>query len=46
MDMIKIGKDASGRITVALSYDPQLVAKVKGIEGHKWHKDGPCCARG
>ena len=36
-DPIKISKDASGRITVAFSYDPAYVAKVKTIEGYRWH---------
>ena len=34
---IKIGRDTSGRITVAFSYNPTHVAKVKTIEGYKWH---------
>mgnify|MGYP001201156324 CR=1 FL=1 len=29
-------------ITVAFPYDPQLVEKVKPIEGRKWHKDRKC----
>ena len=36
MDMrntIKISKDASGRITVAFSYDPDRVKKVKTVGG-------------
>jgi site-specific recombinase XerD len=32
-----IGKDDSGRTTVSFKYDPQLVEKVKTIEGRKWH---------
>lgn len=41
MDMrntIKISKDASGRITVAFSYDPDRVEKVKTV-GYKWHPE-------
>ncbi|MCD6137711.1 MAG: hypothetical protein J7J91_03865, partial [Deltaproteobacteria bacterium] len=34
---IKISKNPSGRITVAFSYNPTHVAKVKTIEGYKWH---------
>ncbi|MBI5188116.1 MAG: hypothetical protein HZA07_03460 [Nitrospirae bacterium] len=34
-----LGKDSSGNIAVTFPYDPQLVAKVKTIEGRKWHKD-------
>ncbi|MDP2753502.1 MAG: phage integrase N-terminal SAM-like domain-containing protein, partial [Nitrospirota bacterium] len=37
--MITVNKDISGGITVSFQYDPQLVAKVKTIEGRKWHKD-------
>lgn len=33
-----VGKDISGRITVAFPYNPQLVQKVKTIDGRKWHK--------
>lgn len=35
-DIIKISKDTSDRITVAFSYDPPRIAKVKGIEAHSW----------
>ncbi|MBI5025185.1 MAG: site-specific integrase [Nitrospirae bacterium] len=34
---VTISKNSSGRITVAFPYNPQLVAKVKSIPGHKWH---------
>ncbi|MBM4137401.1 MAG: integrase [Nitrospira sp.] len=37
--VVKVCKDVSGRITVSFLYDPQLVEKVKTIEGRKWHKD-------
>ena len=30
-------KDPSGRITVAFSYDPVYIEKVKAIKGYKWH---------
>jgi len=34
---IKISKDPSGRITVAFSYNPVYIEKVKAIKGYKWH---------
>jgi hypothetical protein len=37
--VINLSKDSSGRITVSFHYDPDLVAKVKTIEGRKWNKD-------
>ena len=33
----KISEDTSGRITVAFSYDPVYIEKVKAIKGYKWH---------
>jgi len=36
-ETVKISKDTSGRITVAFSYSSDRVAKVKTIEGYKWH---------
>ena len=30
-------KDPSGRITVAFSYDPVYIEKVKAIKGYKWY---------
>jgi len=33
---IKIGRDTSGRITVAFSYNPVYIEKVKAIKGYKW----------
>ena len=33
------GKDDSGNVTVAFRYNPQLVERVRTIEGRKWHKD-------
>jgi hypothetical protein len=35
--VIVLGKDVSGSITVSFQYDPQLVQKVRTIEGRKWH---------
>jgi hypothetical protein len=32
-----IKKDISGRILVSFRYDPHLVAKIKTIEGRRWH---------
>lgn len=37
--MITISKYVSGRIIVSFPYDPNLVAKVRTIDGRKWHKD-------
>ncbi len=37
--VVTINTDSSGRIKVAFHYDPQLVQKVKTIDGRKWHKD-------
>jgi len=36
---ITIGKDSSGKITVAFRYDPDLVEKTKTVPGHRWHPD-------
>ena len=33
----KISEDTSGRITVAFSYDPVYIEKIKAIKGYKWH---------
>ena len=33
----KISEDTSGRITVAFSYDPVYIEKVKAIKSYKWH---------
>ena len=37
--VITVSKDDSGWITIAFPYNPQLVAKVRTIEGRKWHND-------
>ncbi len=37
---IRIGKDASGRITVGLPYNPDHIAKIKTIKGYRWHPEG------
>lgn len=40
MASIKISKDIQqGKIVVTFSYDPKFVAKIKTIEGHRWHPD-------
>ncbi|HIC91905.1 MAG TPA: hypothetical protein EYP21_07600, partial [Syntrophaceae bacterium] len=36
-ETVKIGKDASGKITMAFSYDPARIQKVKTVEGYRWH---------
>ena len=33
---VKVSRDTSGNITVAFTYDPSLISKIKTIEGHKW----------
>ena len=33
---VKIGRDTSGRITVAFSYNPVYIEKVKAIKSYKW----------
>jgi hypothetical protein len=37
--VVTVSKNDSGRITVSFPYNSILVAKVKTIEGRKWHKD-------
>jgi hypothetical protein len=37
MARIQVSKDLSGRIIVSFPYDPLLVAKVKTIDGRRWH---------
>jgi hypothetical protein len=37
MARINVSKDPSGRIIVSFPYDALLVAKVKTIEGRRWH---------
>lgn len=40
MASVRISKDIQqGKILVSFSYDPKFVAKVKTIEGHRWHPD-------
>ena len=39
MTVVNVSKDISGRITVAFPYDRLLVAKVKTIDGYRWHPD-------
>jgi len=36
---IKISKNSQNGIVVSFPYDPQLVEKIKTIEGRKWHKN-------
>ena len=33
---VKIGRDTSGRITVAFSYNPVYIEKAKAIKSYKW----------
>jgi integrase len=37
MARIQVSNDPSGRIIVSFPYDPLLVAKVKTIDGIRWH---------
>ncbi len=37
MGRVSIGKDGHSRITVAFSYNPEYIEKVKAISGHRWH---------
>src|SRR4030042_3961579 len=37
MARIQISNDPSGRIIFSFPYDPLLVAKIKTIEGRRWH---------
>jgi len=40
MASVRISKDIQqDAIVVTFSYDPKFVAKVKTIEGHRWHPD-------
>ena len=40
MARIQISNDPSGRIVVSFPYDSFLVAKVKTIDGRRWHPVG------
>lgn len=37
MGVVTVSKDVFNRIMVSFPYDPQLVEKVKTIEGRRWH---------
>ena len=37
--MIKIRSGTTGRITLAFPYDPNYLAKIKTIKGHRWHPE-------
>jgi len=40
MTDVKISKDIQqGKVLVAFPYDSKFVAKVKSIDGHRWHPD-------
>ncbi len=36
---VKVSRDNSGRLTVEFPYNPALIAKIKTIEGYRWHPD-------
>jgi len=40
MDKITIDKGTSNQIRVSFPYNKDYVAKIKTIEGYKWHPDG------
>ena len=40
--VVTVSKDDSGMITVAFSYNPLLVEKVKTIDGRKWYPEEKC----
>jgi len=42
MDKITISKGSSNRINVSFSYNKDYVAKIKTINGYKWHPEGKC----
>lgn len=37
--MDKIGRSATNRITVSFPYSPDYIAKIKTIEGYRWHPE-------
>ncbi|MBI4530103.1 MAG: hypothetical protein HY709_01155 [Candidatus Latescibacteria bacterium] len=39
MAVVRIGKKEPGRISVVVPYDPKLVAKIKEVEGRRWHPE-------
>ncbi len=39
MTEIKIGRGVANRITVSFSYSPDYIAKIKTIEGYRWHPE-------
>ncbi|MBA3060979.1 MAG: hypothetical protein FP832_04935 [Nitrospirae bacterium] len=41
-NIIVLGKDNSGRITISFRYNPDLVTKVKSVPRHKWHPEEKC----
>lgn len=34
---VSIRKDIFGRLVVHFSFDSRFVAKIKAVEGHRWH---------
>ncbi|GFO96106.1 phage integrase family protein, partial [groundwater metagenome] len=42
MTGIKIGRGVANRITVSFSYNPDYIAKIKTIEGYRWHPEEKC----
>ena len=36
---IKIGRDVENRITVSFPYNPDYIAKIKTMQGYRWHPE-------
>jgi hypothetical protein len=39
MTEIKIGRSAANRITVSFPYNPDRIAKIKTMQGYRWHPE-------
>ena len=51
MKAIEIERENSGRLKISLPYNPDYIAKIKAIEGYRWHPQGkywslPCSELG
>ncbi|MDP3103796.1 MAG: hypothetical protein Q8M95_04220 [Candidatus Methanoperedens sp.] len=42
MTEIKIGRSAANRITVSFPYNPDYIAKIKTMQGYRWHPEEKC----
>jgi hypothetical protein len=36
---IKISRDVENRITVSFPYNPDYIAKIKTMQGYRWHPE-------